>query len=94
MTPGHLAYFISDTVDSLELSAFNVRYEGDGLRNDPYDPAMLLKVLSYAHANGVFISLQIARKLEADLAFRVLGANKYPDHRTFRRSGQQHLKNF
>lgn len=38
---GHMAYFISDTVDSLELSAFYERYEGDGRRNNPYDPAML-----------------------------------------------------
>ncbi len=41
----HLAYFISDTVDSLNLSAFHARYTGGGSRNQPFHPAMMLKVL-------------------------------------------------
>lgn len=94
LPPGHMACFISDSVDGLELSAFYERYEGDGRRNNPYDPAMLLKVLIYAYASGVFSSRQIARKLEEDVAFRVLGANNYPDHRTINRFRQQHLNDF
>ena len=43
---GHLAYFISDTVDALDLSAFHARYAKDGPRNQPFHPAMMLKVLS------------------------------------------------
>jgi len=41
---GHLAYYISDTVDSLDLSAFHARYAGGGPRNQPFHPAMMVKV--------------------------------------------------
>ena len=91
---GHLAYFVSDTVDSLDLRAFYEPYEGDGRRNSPYDPAMLLKVLIYAYASGVFSSRKIARRLEEDIAFRVLGAGNFPDHRTINQFRQQHLAEF
>jgi transposase len=53
---GHLAYFISDTVDNLDLSAFHARYAGGGSRNQPFHPAMMVKVLVYAYATGVFSS--------------------------------------
>ena len=71
---GHLAYFISDVVEELDLSAFYARYEGSGRRNSPFDPRMMLKVLIYAYATGVFSSRKIARKLEEDVALRVLAA--------------------
>ncbi len=48
----HLAYFISDTVETLDLSAFYERYEGDGRRNQPYDPRMMVKVILYGYATG------------------------------------------
>jgi hypothetical protein len=51
---------------------------------------MLLKVLVYGYASGVFSSRQIARKLEEDVAFRVLGAGNFPDHRTVNRFRQEH----
>ncbi len=62
------------------MESFYVCYEGDGRRNSPYDPRMLLKVLVYAYASGVFSSRKIARKLDEDVAFRVLGAGNFPDH--------------
>src|ERR1039458_3602617 len=91
---GHLAYFLSEIVDTLEVDGFYARYEGDGRRNSPYDPRMLLKVLVYAYASGVFSSRKIARKLEEDVAFRVLGAGNFPDHRTVNRFWQEHLEEF
>ena len=52
---GHLAYFISDTIQSLNLSAFHARYGAvGGSRNQPFHPAMMVKVLVYAYATGVF----------------------------------------
>ena len=57
---GHLAYFISDTVDTLDLSAFHARYDKDGPRNQPFHPAMMVKVLVYGYATGVFSSRKIA----------------------------------
>lgn len=79
---GHLAYFISDTVDLLDLSAFHARYAGGGPRNQPFHPGMMVKVLLYAYASGVFSSRKIARKLHEDVAFRVLAAGNFPKHRT------------
>lgn len=46
---GHLAYFIGDTVDTLDLAAFHARYEKDGPRNQPFHPAMMVKVLLYGY---------------------------------------------
>ena len=89
---GHLAYFISDTVDSLDLGAFHARYEKGGPRNQPFDPAMMVKVLIYGYATGVFSSRKIARKLHEDIAFRVLGAGNFPAHRTISDFRAFHLK--
>src|SRR6266436_4393770 len=91
LAEGHLAYFIAEIVDTLEVDGLYAPYEGDGRRNSPYDPRMLLKVLVYAYASGVFSSRKIARKLEEDVAFRVLGAGNFPDHRTVNRFRQEHV---
>lgn len=90
----HLSYFISDAVDALELGAFYARYEGDGRRRQPFDPRMMVKVLVYAYASGVFSSRKIAVRLQEDVAFRVLGANNFPAHRTIREFRQLHLAEF
>jgi transposase len=91
---GHLAYFINDTVDSLNLSAFHARYAKDGPRNQPFHPSMMVKVLVYAYASGVFSSRKIAKKLHEDIAFRVLGADNFPAHRTIRDFRALHLAEF
>lgn len=91
---GHLAHFISDTVDMLELDAFHARYAKDGPRNQPFHPAMMVKVLIYGYATGVFSSRKIARKLHEDVAFRVLAARNFPAHRTIRDFRALHLKEF
>jgi transposase len=91
---GHLAYFLSDIVDTLDLKAFYAPYEGDGRRNSPYEPRMLVKVLLYAYATGTFSSRRIARKLEEDVAYRVLAAENFPAHRTICDFRQQHLEAF
>lgn len=89
---GHLAHFISDTVDTLDLGAFHARYDKDGPRNQPFHPAMMVKVLVYGYATGVFSSRKIARKLHEDVAFRVLAAGNFPAHRTIRDFRAFHLK--
>ncbi len=89
---GHLAHFISDTVDGLDLGAFHARYDKDGPRNQPFHPAMMVKVLIYGYATGVFSSRKIARKLHEDVAFRVLAARNFPAHRTIRDFRAFHLK--
>jgi transposase len=89
---GHLAHFISDTIDGLDLGAFHARYDKDGPRNQPFHPAMMVKVLVYGYATGVFSSRKIARKLHEDVAFRVLAARNFPAHRTIRDFRAFHLK--
>jgi transposase len=89
---GHLAYYINDTVDTLDLSAFHARYVKGGPRNQPFHPAMMVKVLIYGYATGVFSSRKLARKLHEDVAFRVLAADNYPAHRTICDFRVLHLK--
>ena len=91
---GHLAHHVSDLVDGVDLTAFYAPYAGDGQRNAPYAPRMMLKVLLYAYATGVFSSRGIARKLEEDVAFRVLGAGNFPQHRTLCAFRRRHLSDF
>ena len=91
---GHLAYFINDTVDSLDLSAFDARYAAGGPRNQPFHPAMMVKVMVYAYATGTFSSRKIAKKLFEDVAFRVLAADNFPAHRTIRDFRALHLNEF
>lgn len=91
---GHLAFFVADTVAALDLEAFYAPYEGDGRRNQPFDPQMMVTVLLYAYATGTFSSRRIARKLEEDVAYRVLAAGNFPAHRTIAEFRQQHLAAF
>lgn len=90
LAEGHLAYFKAEIVDTPDVDSLYARYEGDERRNGPNDPRMLLKVLVYAYASGVFSSRKIAKKLEEDVAFRVLNAGSFPDHRTVNRFRQEH----
>jgi len=89
---GHLAYFINDTVEALDLRAFYARYAGGGARNQPFHPAMMVKVLVYGYATGVFSSRKIERRLHEDLAFRMLAAGNFPKHRTIRDFRALHLQ--
>ena len=91
---GHLAHHVSDLVDGLDLTAFYAPYEGDGRRNEPYEPRMMVKVLLYAYATGVFSSRRVARRLEEDVAFRVLAAGNFPQHRTLCEFRRRHLEDF
>ena len=91
---GHLAHHVSDLVDSLDLSVFYAPYEGDGRRNAPYEPSMMVKVLIYGYATGVFSSRKMARKLEEDVAFRMLAAGNFPQHRTLCEFRRRHLQDF
>jgi len=88
---GHLAYFISDVADHLDLSTIMDRYEEEK-GYPPYHPAMMVKVLLYAYCIGVPSSRKIAKRLEEDIAFRVLAANNTPDFRTISDFRKEHLK--
>ena len=88
----HLAYFISDIVDQLDLSAIMKRYAIEERGYPPYHPAMMVKVLLYAYCVGVPSSRKIEKRLCEDIAFRVLAANNTPDFRTLSDFRKDHLK--
>jgi len=87
----HLAYFVSDLVDQLDLSAITAVYEDEERGQPPYHPVMMTKVLVYAYCVGVFSSRRIERRLAEDVAFRVLAAGNEPDFRTIADFRKQHL---
>ena len=87
----HLAYFISDVVDQLDLSSITTRYEGERRGGPPYHPRMMVKVLLYGYCIGVASSRRIAQRLHEDIAFRVLAANNTPDFRTISDFRKDHL---
>ena len=87
----HLAYFISDVVDQLDLSSITARYEGERRGGPPYHPRMMVKVLLYGYCIGVASSRRIAQRLHEDIGFRVLAANNTPDFRTISDFRKDHL---
>jgi transposase len=87
----HLAYFVSDLIDQLDLSAITTVYEDEERGYPPYHPVMLTKVLVYAYCVGVFSSRKIQRRLVEDVAFRVLAAGNEPDFRTIADFRKTHL---
>ena len=88
----HLAYFVSDIVDQLDLSAIETVYEEDDRGQPPYHPRMMTKILLYGYCVGVFSSRKIQKHLVEDVAFRVLAAGNQPDFRTISDFRKQHLK--
>ncbi len=76
----HLARFVAETVDQLDLSALVAAYGGTGSR--PYHPSMLVALLFYGYATGVFSSRKLSQASYDSIAFRYICANAHPDHRT------------
>ena len=87
----HLAFFVSDLIDHLDLSAILKVYEDEERGYPPYHPVMLTKVLVYAYCVGIFSSRRIQRRLVEDVGFRVLAAGNAPDFRTIADFRKRHL---
>jgi transposase len=87
----HLAYFVSDVVDHLDLTKIESVYEKDDRGQPPYHPRMMTKILVYAYCSGVFSSRRIQKRLIEDIAFRVLAAGNQPDFRTISDFRKIHL---
>jgi transposase len=88
----HLAYFVSDVVDNLNLSAMDAVYGSEKRGQPPYDPRMMTKLLIYSYCVGVFSSRRIQLRLTEDIAFRVLAAGNEPNFRTISDFRKIHLK--
>lgn len=89
----HLARFVSDVVDTLDLSAVYEDYDAKDARGTrPYHPAMMLKLLVYGYCVGVRSSRRIERATYDDVAFRFLSAQQHPDHDSVAGFRKRHLK--
>ena len=89
---GHLVWFVSDVVDSLDLSAVLAAYEKQELRGRPgYDPTLLVKLLLYAYCVGKPSSRRIERATYEEVPFRVLAAGQHPDHASIAAFRRRHL---
>jgi len=86
----HLAWFVIDAVEELDLGAFYAVYRGDGWGRAAFDPKMMVALLLYAYAIGERSSRQIERRCREDVAFRVVAANAVPDHATIARFRARH----
>ncbi len=87
----HLAYFVSDVIDQLDLSAIEGYYEQEERGYPPYHPRMMTKVLVYGYCVGVFSSRKLEKRLQEDVAFRVMAAGNEPDFRTISDFRKIHL---
>lgn len=94
LSDDHLVYFISDTVDQLDLGPIVSWYRDRPQGNLPYHPAMMLKVLVYCYCVGTFSSRRIAKAIEESVPVRILAAGHAPDHRTICRFRERHLSAF
>jgi transposase len=82
----HLARFVVEVIERLDLSTMINAYRGSG--SAPYHPSVLIGLLVYGYATGVFSSRQLERATYDSVAFRFIAANDHPDHdtiATFRR---------
>ncbi len=86
----HLARFVVEVVDGLDLSAMSKSYRGSGSAS--YHPAVLLSLLVYGCATGVFSSRKLERATYDSVAFRFIAANDHPDHDTIATFRRRFLK--
>jgi len=87
---GHLAWFVIDAVERLDLMAFYGAYRLDGQGRPAHEPSMMVALLLYSYAVGERSSRRIERRCVEDVATRVICANRAPDHTTIARFRQRH----
>lgn len=89
---GHLAYFILDVVETLDLSEILACYDGSRGGRPGFDPRLLAGLLLYGYCVGVRSSRKIEKATYESVPFRVLAANQHPDHATIAEFRRRHLK--
>jgi transposase len=90
MPEKHLARFICEVIDELDLGQMSRAYRGTGSAS--YHPRMLLGILVYGYATGVFSSRKLERATYDSVAFRFLAGNEHPDHDTIAHFRRRFLK--
>jgi transposase len=93
LRPDHLALYVSEVVESLDLSGIlKVYEEGDGRGRPPYHPAMMVKLLIYGYCTGKMSSRKLEQATHDDVPFRVLSCNQQPDHDSIAGFRKRHLQ--
>jgi transposase len=87
---GHLARFVVEIVEQLDLNNLSSSYSGKGSK--PYHPALLVALLFYGYATGVFSSRKLEKASYDSIAFRYICANTNPDHDTIAAFRKRFLK--
>ena len=78
-----LGHFVIEAVERVDLGAFKVNHRGTG--SAQYHPRMMLALMIYCYANGIFSSRRIERATHRDIGVRFVAANRHPDHDTIAR---------
>ena len=86
----HLARFIVEVINGLDLSAMSKSYRGSGSAS--YHPSLLLGILVYGYATGIFSSRKLERATYDSVAFRFIATNEHPDHDTIATFRRRFLK--
>jgi transposase len=86
----HLARFVVEIVERLDLGRLTTAYRGRG--SDAFHPAMMVALLFYGYATGVFSSRKLERETYDSVAFRYVAANQHPDHDTIANFRKRFLK--
>lgn len=89
---GHLAWFVLDVVQQLDLDGLYAAYRADGWGRAAHEPSMMLALLLYGYCQGERSSRVIERRCREDVAYRVITANTVPDHATIARFRVRHEK--
>ena len=90
LPPDHLAWFVIEAIEELDLEPFYAAYRADGHGAAAHEPKMMVGLLAYAYAVGERSSRAIERRCREDVAFRVISANQIPDHATIARFRVRH----
>jgi len=91
----HLAWFVLDAVEQIDLTQFYKKYRSDGVGNSAFNPSMMVGLLIYSYCTGERSSRRIEKHCQTDVAYKVITANQSPDHSTisrFRKDNESYLK--
>ena len=86
----HLVWTVLGAVEEMDLAGFYADYRSDGHGRPAYDPRMMVALLLYAYAKGNRSSRGIERECREDVAYRVICANRVPDHSTIAEFRRRH----
>ena len=91
----HLAWFVLDAVEQIDLKQFYKKYRSDGVGNSAFNPSIMVCLLIYSYCTGERSSRRIEKHCQTDVAYKVIMANQLPDHTTisrFRKDNESYLK--